>query len=217
LTNTYYTQDNLDRLAYILGSPGPGGQRNVAPYYQYHQIFNFYKYLTSNLKIYRCPNAREANSVKIYLSPNNPNPFASYYTAFKSDDRCLFAFRMGWFPLIKPGNYPGPRVDPLYTEYWFNDWSSGATSGGKPIPQISGGFLSQIPYPDNAVVMCDAVWETTTPRHGGANQFVFLDAHVEKLAKREYLDPQKARDYDTFGNRPFFAWGLTKEGFNADP
>lgn len=214
LTVNYYTQDNDDWLPYIDGTPNPP-YAPKAPFYQYHQLFNYWKYLKNNLKIYKCPSARGVNTVKFYLSPDCTNQWASYYTVFKADDRYLQALHAGWYSTYHPTDYPGPRVDPLYTEYWFNDWQSGAAGG--TVPQISGGHLSKIPLPDYAVVMADAVWETKTPRHDGANQFVFLDAHVDKIRQQHYLDPQKAQDYDSFGNRPFYAWGLTKEGFNADP
>ena len=221
LGTTYYTQDCNGRLPYILGSPNDAnGEPTNAPFYQYHQIFDFWPYL-KDLSIYICPNARDENSVKIY--EETEDEFSSYYTVFKADDRYLEAYRQGWWPEIDPTDYPGPKIDVLYTEYWFNDWSWNASSGGQPVPQISGGVVDKIPFPNFAVLMCDAVWETTNPRHDGANQFVFLDCHVERIERERYLDPQEVspnyspKDYDSYGNRPFYAWGLTREGFNALP
>ena len=217
LAVTYYTQDTRERLPYIRGATNGGLN---APFYQYHQLFDFWPYL-KDLKIFLCPSARGENSVKTY--EQNPNPYASYYTVFKSDDRFLRAYREGWWPGIDPSAFPGDKIDALYTEYWFNDWSSGASANGQRIPQISGGVLDKIPLPQYAVVMCDAIWETLEPRHSGANQFVFLDAHVEKLPRLRYYDTRRAsstytpKDYDAFGNRPFYAWGLTREGFDALP
>jgi prepilin-type N-terminal cleavage/methylation domain-containing protein/prepilin-type processing-associated H-X9-DG protein len=218
LATTYYADDNAYHLPYILGTDYGYGPVN-APFYQYHQLFNFWPYL-QDLKIYRCPSARDENSVKIY-QPGDTNH--SYYTVFKADDRYLQAYHEGWWPDIKPTDYPGDTIPPLYTEYWFNDWSWSANYGGQPVPQISGGLINKIPLPQYAVVMCDAVWETMNPRHRGANQFAFLDTHVERLRRLRYLDPTGVRpdytpyDYDAFGNRPFYAWGLTLEGFNALP
>ncbi len=221
LATTYYTQDSSGRLPYILGSPNPeDGQPTNAPFYQYHQIFDFWPYL-KDLEIYKCPRARDENSVKHY--DETENEIGSYYTVFKADDRYLDAYRRGWWPEIDPTEYPGPKIDILYTEYWFNDWSWSANSGGQSVPQISGGIIDRIPFPNFAVLMGDAVWETMNPRHDGANQFVFLDCHVERIEREHYLDPQGVRpghlpkDYDGYGNRPFYAWGLTREGFNALP
>jgi prepilin-type N-terminal cleavage/methylation domain-containing protein len=222
LATTYYAGDNNNRLPYILGSPDANGEPTNAPFYQYHQIFDLWPYL-KDLEIYKCPNARDENSVKVY--EEGTNPFASYYTVFKADDRYLQAYRQGWWPNINPTDYPGRKIPPLYTEYWFNDWSWGAAPGGKPLPQISGGLINKIPVPNYAVVMCDAVWEAEAEelRHDGANQFVFLDTHVEAIPRERYLDLKEGGpgytplDYDAYGNRPFYAWGLTVEGFNALP
>ncbi|MFQ5807593.1 MAG: type II secretion system protein [Phycisphaerae bacterium] len=220
LATTYYAGDEGGRLPYILGTDINGdGQPVNAPFYQYHQIFDFWPYL-KDLEIFICPRARDENSVKIY--DESMNEYASYYTVFKSDDRYLQAYREGWWPNIDPTDFPGPKIDVLYTEYWFNDWSWGANSGGQPVPQVSGGRVDQIPFPNYTVVMCDAVWETLNPRHDGANQFVFLDCHVERIERERYWDPHGVRpgyvpkDYDAYGNRPFWAWGLTREGLNAD-
>ena len=221
LATTYYAQDNRDRLPYILGSPNnPQGTPTNAPFYQYHQIFNFWPYL-KDLKIFRCPSARAENSVKIYETTTSK--FASHYTVFKADDLYLKAYRGGWWPHIDPTKFPGQKIDDLYTEFWFNDWSWSATAGGMPIPQISGGVIGKIPLPNYAVVMSDAVWEAKILRHSGKSQFVFLDNHVAAYKRLRYLDERGVepgytpKDYDGFGNRPFYAWGLTREGFNALP
>lgn len=220
LAAAYYADDNRDRLPYILGSPNSQGEPTIAPFYQYHQLFNFWPYLQDR-KIFKCPMAMGDNSVKIYQSPGYA--YASYYTVFKADERYLLAYRENWWPEINPTDYPGALIPPLYTEYWFNDWSWSASMGGQPIPQISGGLVSKIPNPQYAVVLSDGVWETMHPRHGNSNQFAFLDCHVDRVPRLRYLDPLGLRpdhtptDYDAFGNRPFYAWGLTREGFNALP
>jgi len=218
LATFQYADDNSDRLPYILGTKNSNGDPVNAPFYQYHQIFNFWQYV-SNLNMYNCPSAFGENSVKIYETSGYS--YASYYTVFKSDDRYLKAYREGWWPTIDPKDYPGKKVTPLHTEYWFNDWSWGASEGGTPIPQISGGVVGQIPMPNQAVVMTDGVWETRQSRHNGGSMFVFLDSHVELIKRERYLDPLGMRadhlplDYDDFGNRPFYAWGLSREGFDA--
>lgn len=221
LTTTYYTENTNGRLPYILGSPDPGndGQPTKAPFYQYHQLFNFWPFL-KNLKAFQCPSALGDNSVRAYTNDG----IHSYYTVFKSDELYLEAYEQRWWPNIDPYDYAGDTIDPLYTEYWFNDWSWSASSGGNPIPQISGGLISKIPLPNLAVIMCDAVWETLEPRHSRGNNFAFLDAHVERVAPRaRYLDDRGESNYDSktdkdpFGNRPFYAWGLTRDGFDAAP
>ena len=61
-------------------------------------------------------------------------------------------------------------------------------------------------------MMMDAVdWN---PRHSGAQNFLFVDAHVEAIQASRYFDPEGSSDYETaqdkdaFGNRPFWCWGL---------
>ncbi len=220
LATTYYADDNNGRLPYILGSdPDGDGQPTNAPFYQYHQIFNFWRYIKV-MKVYICPSAKGANSIKIYPATGNDN---GKYIVLRNDSRYIRAWREQWWPHINPASYPDDRIVDLYTEYWFNDWSWSARAGGQPIPQISGGVISKIPLPNYAVVMSDAVWEGLTPRHRAGNQFVFLDTHVSRFPRARYLDPQAhvggrtPIDYDGFGNRPFYAWGLTREGFDALP
>jgi prepilin-type N-terminal cleavage/methylation domain-containing protein/prepilin-type processing-associated H-X9-DG protein len=215
LATTYYAEDENGRLPYILGTDINGdGQPVNAPFYQYHQIFDFWPYL-KDLEIFICPSAHDENSVKVY--EESMNEWASYYTVFKSDDRYLQAYREGWWPNINPADFPGRKIDVLYTEYWFNDWSWGA-----PLPQVAGGRIDEIPFPNYTVVMSDGVYETMNPRHDGANQFVFLDCHVERIERERYWDWRGVsagyvpKDYDPYGNRPFWIWGLTREGFNAD-
>lgn len=227
IATTYYTQDNKSRLPWIKGSPAASNAPPTnAPFYQYQQIFQLWPY-AKDLKIFICPTARGDTSVKAYPQsiPTSPNyvPGASYYTTFKSDDWFLKAFREGWWPHINPTATPGPIIPELYTEYWFNDWSWSAVSGGEPIPQISGGKIDRIPLPNNAVLMTDARWELRKPRHDGSIHLAFLDGHVEKVRRLHYLDERGVQpgytpnDYDSFGNRPFYAWGLTRTGFNALP
>jgi prepilin-type N-terminal cleavage/methylation domain-containing protein/prepilin-type processing-associated H-X9-DG protein len=217
----YYAGEHGERLPYIRGTPQGPGKPNRAPFYQYDQLFDFWSYL-KDLKIYICPNARNENSVKAYPEFDPTNDRFSYYTVLKSDSRFREAYKQGWWPEINPNDNPGnPRVEALYTEYWFNDWTWGATVNGKPIPAISGGVVSKIPAPEYTVIICDGVWETYQQRHQGSNQFAFLDGHVDRFRRVNYLDPTGTRngnvpkDFDAFGNRPFYAWGLTKEGFDG--
>lgn len=218
LATQYYAEDYQGRLPYIRGSVAPNYAN--APYYQYHQIFLFWKYL-KDLDIYVCPSAADENSVKIYNTPGGPT--GSFYTTFKSDNYFINAYNEGWFPGIDPFSIPGVEIPQLYTEYWFNDWSAGATLNGEPIPAISGGFISKIPFPNYTVVISDGRWEVTQDfRHTDGLNFAFLDGHAAHKPRENYLDyenwtrdPSTARDQDPWGNMPFYAWGLTQTGVDA--
>lgn len=189
-----------------------------APFVQYDQLFNLYPYLPDR-NIFRCPSVNEETSTRRY--PAN-DPVASRYTVYKTDDRYIRAYREGWWPDVFPTDYPGLLVEPLYTEYWMNDWTSSATINGRPVPGVNGGILDRIPFPSMAVIMTDGVWEFRgLTRHNGSNNFLFVDAHVEPIKQDRYYDWTPAssgylkQDIDAYGNRPFYAWGLTNEGING--
>ncbi len=219
LATDYYKNQNDGRLPYILGTDYGNGPVN-APFYQFHQIFAFYGFLQNRIQHYICPSARDESSVKV-IDQSNDN--YSYYTVFKADEWFLQTLAAGWWPGIDPFSYPGDTVDPLYTEYWFNDWSSGATdSHGRKIPAVSGGKADQIPFHQYTVTICDAVWwDRKNLRHNGAHNFAFLDAHVEHIPRDRFYDSHGSssgytpKDIDPYGNRPFYAWGLTRDGVNA--
>lgn len=231
LAVTYYAQDNRERLPYI--RPTLDSQGNPkAPYRQYDQLFLFWPYL-KNLKIFQCPSASGDNSVKYYdavtMTPGTNDRY-SYYTVFRTDE--IYRRRAlpeNWWPHIRPQDYNNPQglITPLYTEYWLNDWAWGATlpGTGERVPQISGGLIGKIPLPQHAAIMSDGRWEINKGfRHRSGIQIAFLDTHVDYFARENYLDPRAERpgygsyqpkDFDTFGNRPFYAWGLTRTGYNT--
>lgn len=220
LSTTYYADENRYHLPWIRGTDVGNGPTN-APFYQFDQFFNFWPYM-KNRKMYNCPSARSESSVKEYLKPENKT-WASYYYVLKSDDRFIKAYKEGWWPEIKPANYKDEEILDLYTEYYFNDWGFGATDNrGNKIPQISGGLINKIAEPAYAMIMSDARWEMKVPRHEGDINIVFLDSHVEKRPRARYLDPEKKKggrfpsDTDPWGNRPFYAWGLTRDGVDGD-
>ena len=218
----YYASDNTDRVPWIKGTPDPGPEPTNFPFYQYHQILLMQRYL-KDLKIYVCPRADEGpvagrpgslrgpKTIKGYREGDEigdkPGPI-SYYTARKSDDLFL-TLQPELFPTLNLFEVP-EKIEHIYTEYWFNDWNEGA--GGGTIPSISGNKLTRIPHANYAVMMMDAIdWN---PRHNKAENFLFVDAHVEAIRANSYFDPQgrtdyeTARDRDPFGNRPYWCWGL---------
>lgn len=226
LSTTYYAQENADRLPYIVGDKNQGAN---APFYQYHQIFMLWKY-QKDLKLLVCPSARGDGSTQDSYPGNSKNALytsgaLSFYRTIRSDSFYVKAWKDGWWPHIDPTKVPPgwDMIPELNTEYWFNDWGFGATNPatGDRVPQISGGFLGKIPLPNYAVVLCDAVWQRKPPRHGRGNNFAFLDAHVSHIPRLQYLDDRREvprvnrTDYDAFGNRPFYSWGLTRTGFDG--
>jgi prepilin-type processing-associated H-X9-DG protein/prepilin-type N-terminal cleavage/methylation domain-containing protein len=229
----YYINENGDQIPWIRGTPpAPNSPPTNHPFYQYHQILHLHKYL-KQMPVYLCPRAVEGGIAGLGgpvggktvkdrdhyvegntpVDPTNPNPNKpkiGYYTVQKVDS--LFRQKRGeLFPAVDVSG-PSPRIESLYTEYWFNDWNEGA--GGGTIPGISGNKLSRIPHPDAAVLFMDALhWN---PRHNGASNFAFLDSHVESIPVKQYYDYVHGSDYasatdrDAFGNLPYWCWGLGK-------
>ncbi len=230
----FYTGDNNGRLPWLSGR---GELRNEAPYTQYHQLFYLLPYIR-DLDIFICPQAkfgdiaghragRGPQSVTGYRVYGDPGPGTgiSFYKVRRADDRWR-EFRAMHFPSI---SLTGDEyVEELYTEYWFNDWSPGASTGDFEIPAINGNLVNHITYPQHAVMMADAVnWN---PRHvgGSSSHFLFVDAHVSPIRSVNYFDwegneagergYENALDKDAFGNRPYWSWGLgnSKHPVNGD-
>jgi prepilin-type processing-associated H-X9-DG protein len=126
-------------------------------------------------------------------------------------------------------DYPREEIDPLYIEYWFNDWQG---LKDRDIEAISGNHISRIPLPHLTVLMSDAVWEgkgfqytvrenAKVARHSGGLQIVFVDGHVSSYRVENYLDTDslnfgtEERDCDLFGNTPFWMWGASREGYDG--
>lgn len=236
IATNYYLKENNDVTPYMRGTPN-GDQNCVrpegAPFRQYDTIFNFWRYL-KDLKIYKCPSARDENSVDVVYRPlpggQAYDPNGSYYHGILTDDVVNKARVEKWFPTINFDEYENQGfefVPPLFVEYWFNDWGKCArvpdtiNGGFRFIPAVSGETISKIPMPQLAVMMTDAVWELAKRdpeklRHFGASQFVFLDGHVDKIAADRFyakkIPGEAPKDTDQFGNRPFYTWGLSKQG-----
>lgn len=214
LATTYYAQDHGDRLPYLLGTDYGNGPVE-GPFHQYQQLFRFWKYVR-DLRSYRCPAVTDENSVTVV----SLEELGGFYLVMKSTEEYGIAYDQRWWPQIDPTKYDGEFITDLYTEYKFNDWSSGAKDPvtKQPIPAVNGGKISQIPAPSWTVVLCDATEKR--PRHKDGNFFAFLDTHVERIARARYLDPRaqgefeddhsKCADHDGYGNRPYYCWGLSK-------
>ncbi len=221
----YYLEDSQDRLPWMLGTNLGNGPNN-APFHQYYQIFHNLPY-SMDLNIYRCPMAgsvKKNNKEFGFSTPARDTKGAvgstngyvqgqggtSYYRVQSANSLFLDLWQRKTWPWIQP---TGATVPELFTEYWYNDWSEGAANASGEIPAISGGKVNRIPFPQLAVLMSDAVqWN---PRHNKGSHFLFLDAHVERITAANYMDPEAAgtatgRDRDSFGNRPYWAWGLGK-------
>ncbi len=232
LTTGYYVDEYNDRLPYIRGTPNAGNGCAGAPYYQSDQIFNFWIYL-KDLSIFVCPSARGPTStLETNLDVSDFDiPGVGYYVVTNADERYLNeGFTRQYWPFIDPvanADSQG-RLKDLYTEYWSNDYGA-ADSQGKScvqilingslrrVPLVNGGRVSALPLPNYTVVMADAFHREN--RHSGAKNVSFLDGHVQRMRQERILDcnPTPSRpvqDYDGFGNRPYWAWGLTREGFD---
>ncbi|MCP4594658.1 MAG: prepilin-type N-terminal cleavage/methylation domain-containing protein [bacterium] len=214
----YYMQDNADRLPWIQGKKVTDDQYS-APFRQYHQIFHFLPYI-KNLDIYVCPHAgssgrgqagaRNSWTVREYKQGEGAGRI-SHFNALKADQWFKKLYLQRAFPFVTLEDLMDPQrdyIEDVYTEFWFNDWSLGAAD----IPSISGNIITNIPYPDSAVMMADALHEVS--RHHGGKHLMFVDAHVEWRAQDDCYDRnppsyQEAKDKDQFGNRPYWAWGLS--------
>jgi len=237
LISMYYAEDHDNRMMWIQGTQDPSTNPltdppsrvfNKAPFHQYEQIFRFWNYL-KELDTYICPMATAPGrkgrlgrtpgpkSVKGYEAGNGTDEI-SYFVVLNSSDLFRDAFFRKDFPTVT-NPFAASRngeIEELYTEYWYNDWQEGATIAGTPVRPISGGKINEIPFPEYAVVMADAIdWN---PRHNGGNHFLFLDTHVDRITEENYFDEQnvspragyEGKDSDPFGNHPFWAWGLGK-------
>jgi prepilin-type N-terminal cleavage/methylation domain-containing protein/prepilin-type processing-associated H-X9-DG protein len=238
LGTRYYADERSGALPWVRGQPQP--TYRGAPYDQYKQILMFHKYIP-DYKIFRCPGASGENSVKKLfgrgdITPTNPRESwnESYYYMRKSDDDYqATAFREGWWPQFNPWNIDTEEFPELYTEYWFNDYTSCWTKAdggedcltdvaGNRVPRLNGGRIDAIPFQNYAVPLSEYGWGLPAKmlRHQGGLNIGFLDGHASRKAKASYYDldgkakrpGQAVQDEDPWGNRPFYCWGLTRAG-----
>ncbi|RMF70731.1 MAG: DUF1559 domain-containing protein [Planctomycetota bacterium] len=238
--------EHLPWMPGTTGDPLFGYNKN-GPYLQYHQILLLYPYIKelgvfkcpSAFGDWGSDDNRASNSVKILFGLTNFGSYAgtspvSYYFVRKSDPMyAATAYRGSWFPTSDPTLLDGEEFPELYTEYWFNDYQAEfVTDGaGRPYPAINGGNIGRIPFAQYAAPFTEfSYWNTEdddvhmfVKRHSGKTNFGFLDGHVEPLRPEEYMhtrgyQPGTLRqDFDPYGNRCFWVWGLSRRGRDIGP
>ncbi|MBI5863162.1 MAG: prepilin-type N-terminal cleavage/methylation domain-containing protein [Planctomycetes bacterium] len=241
LGNIHYAGDHAGHLPWIRGSL-QSGYRN-APYDQFHQLIILWPYI-KQLNVFKCPSAADENSVHLLYGanlvgvPGDPTAQgASHYFVRKSDDYYIAtAFAENWWPDHNPFDLPAQveEFPDLYTEYWYNDFTSSLVQGGgqtalrdainQPLPAMNGGTIDKIPCQQFAVPMAEYGWALPAEklRHTGAINLGYLDGHVQRVSKAKFYDldgravppGQTAQDFDAYGSRPFYAWGLTRNGMD---
>lgn len=246
IATLYYAEENTDHLPWMPGSTGqPLGDYFVnAPYNQFHQLLRFFP-IVGNLDVFKCPSAtggrgtndrRTSNSVStIFGLTQFANDRAGSYYFMRKSDPLYFqtAYRKGWWPEHDPTQLPGEEFPELYTEYFFNDYQAEFVNdgSGKPYPAMNGGAIGRIAAPNYAVPFTEfSYWNSSNPdqhfhlkRHQDQTNFAFLDGHVERLPAQRYMDVLEGRtgaarlDFDPFGNRCFWVWGLSKSGRDIGP
>jgi prepilin-type N-terminal cleavage/methylation domain-containing protein/prepilin-type processing-associated H-X9-DG protein len=224
-----------------MGDPDNGYFSN-APYNQFHQLLLLFPYV-KELDAFKCPSAfgtrgsrdrRTQNSVKMLygLSSFSTDGSESFYFVRKSDPRYFeTAYKHDWWPEYDPTQLEGEEFPELYTEYWFNDYTAQFVRGD--LPALNGGKMGRFADPQYVVPFAEYSYWTAredeatffVKRHFGQTNFAFLDAHVEQLSPEEYMHdrdtenvPVEARlDYDPYGNRIFWVWGLSKTPIMVEP
>lgn len=169
-----------------------------------------------------------------FPNPQHPDWNPSMYFMRVSDEYYQkTALRDGWWPQFNPYALGEAEEFPeLYTEYWYNDFTSSLVQGqqttaltdgqGQPLPAMNGGRVDKIPFAAYAVPMAEYGWflPPAQLRHRGGFVAGFLDGRAERRIKKKYYDldgrpasaSDRPEDVDPYGTRPFYAWGLSKYG-----
>jgi prepilin-type N-terminal cleavage/methylation domain-containing protein/prepilin-type processing-associated H-X9-DG protein len=231
LSVLYYAEDRNDHLPYVLRSRSGHS-------HQYNTIIALWPYM-QDLNLYVCPSADDENSVRRLFAGGEEGGGGGsgaildesnhyYFVRKTSDYYQKNAFANNWWPEHDPSEISTVQFPDVYTEYWFNDFESDLITlpPGYPqeLPKLNGGPIGQIPAPQYAVPFMDHLWSLpeANMRHGDGLMIGFLDGHAEVLAKEQVYDlngrpagPNDApQDVDPHGNRPVYAWGITKQGWD---
>jgi prepilin-type N-terminal cleavage/methylation domain-containing protein/prepilin-type processing-associated H-X9-DG protein len=237
----YYVDENNSRIPYMRGYQATENTPPVAPFMQTDLMFHFWKYI-KDMKIYVCPSARDFNSTQwLYRDPANaprafdPSSRGSVYALDEQDSNWEIAKRDNYFPQLNIAEIEGDGrlfIPQIYTEYFFNDWQGTSHFLYGQIPGISGSSISQMAVPAQVVVMNDARHEIVMfndpiasrnarrLRHFESSNLLFLDGHAERVKWINFLDTvseargETPKDFDDFGNRTFWLWGVSKRGIN---
>ena len=245
----YYAEESNDRMPLVMGSPASLGVN--APYNQYQTIFAMYPHAKNlNIfKCPSASGKTSVKSLFGQTVPDAVDGVrgqAGYYFVNTSDN--FYVFRAGpqaenWWPEYDPAHGAatsddGAELAAVYTEYWYNDYSPAfdimgsprpqgiRDAAGRPLPHLNGGKISQIPLPGYFVPLAEYSWGANTDggeklRHDPKINLGFLDGHVDRFEKEQYLDKTDAelnaegrgpRDLDPYGNGPFWVWGTSKYG-----
>lgn len=241
IATLYYTEDTNGHLPWIRGSVA-SGYRNAPydQFHQILILYPYMKDLKLFIcpSAQGDNSVKKLFGVTLTGDPNDPTALgASHYFMRSSDGYYLqTAYRNNWWPQHNPANLP-PGVDEfaeIYTEYWYNDFTSslvqagqgGATAlldaAGNPLPAMNGGAMGRIPYPAYAVPLTEYGWALPANklRHSSGINLGFLDGHAERYTKKRFYDldgraasaADRPQDVDPYGNRPFYAWGLSRFG-----
>ncbi len=223
-TLTYYAEENQNRLPFMRFQAPDSPQDSARK--QWDQLIRFWPYI-NDLDFYICPSAKGDNSVRSGLEAERTGGAQDGHQYFVNFTDPLYRSTAdpraeNWWPQYDPRDYvaTGTVIDDVYTEYYFNDFRPEMIPN-TDFPPINGGIINQIYAPAYAAPLADAKWAPQYElRHRGKNNFGFLDGHGESLAREEFYDlngapagPNEApKDWDPYGNRPFYAWGLLREG-----
>lgn len=253
----YYSDEHNGALVWI---PGKAPKFTGGPYSQWQMIVHLWPYMKS-IDLYKCPSAKGINSVQSLFGKDDaslgggsgtaPRTNSYYFVKAKDSWYIQNVYQKGLFPEHDPYKLPSTQSEfqDLYTEYWFNDYSTAGTDGqGNPIavkdgaghtyPKMNGGRVGQIPFPQYTVPFTEYGYfsqDDEEYRHNKKMHLAYLDTHVELLSRQQFFDPRQPnlvagknmnlppassvpfKDYDPYGNRCFWVWGLSKDGANIGP
>jgi prepilin-type N-terminal cleavage/methylation domain-containing protein/prepilin-type processing-associated H-X9-DG protein len=252
----YYADEHDDALVWI---PGKAPTYTSGPYAQWQMIIHLWPYM-KKIELYKCPSAKGENSVQSLFGasdaelsggPNPPRTRSNYFVKAQDSWYLQNVYQKGLFPDHDPFDLPAGQseFEDLYTEYWFNDYSTSGIDGNgdkfaildgaqRPYPKMNGGVVGQIPLPQYTIPFAEYGYYTQDDseyRHNKKMHLAYLDTHVELLARKQFFDPRQDGlvagknfnlpsptvdpydDFDPYGNRCFWVWGLSRKGANIGP